>query len=307
MTGAAGAPLLLDGGMATELQRAGLSVTAPWWTTAALRDEASRRLLREVHAAYVAAGADVLTANTFRTNLRALERAGVAVDAAVTYVRNAVADARAVSEAAGGRVLVAASVAPLEDCYQPSLVPDDHTLRTEHDWHVGALADAGVDIVLVETMNTSREALAAAQAATRRGLRTFVSFVCGDGARLLSGESVAEAARRVEDAGCAAVLVNCTTPERCDAALAALADACAGPIGCYPNVEDRSSLPENVPVDRYVPVRDGPAGFARTASDWAQRYQLGVLGGCCGTTPEHIEALAARLGGRHAPGRVVTG
>ncbi|WP_238433048.1 homocysteine S-methyltransferase family protein [Micromonospora tarensis] len=264
-------------------------------------------MLRQVHTAYVSAGADVLTANTFRTNLRALERAGVAADLAVGYAQAAVADARAASDAAGGRVLVAASVAPLEDCYQPSLVPDDHTLRVEHDWHVGALADAGVDLVLVETMNTTREALAAARAATRRGLRTFVSFVCADGGRLLSGESIAEAARRVEDAGCSAVLVNCTTPERCEAALAALADACAGPIGCYPNVEDRSSLPENVPVDRYVPVRAGPAGFARATADWVQRYQLGVVGGCCGTTPEHIAALATRLDGRRASRPAVAG
>ncbi|MGC4746923.1 homocysteine S-methyltransferase family protein [Micromonospora sp. DT201] len=268
-SGTAGAPLLLDGGLATELQRAGLSVCSPWWTTAALRDESDRRLLRQVHAAYVAARADVLTANTFRTNLRALERAGVSAELAVTYVQRAVADAVAASKTADRQVSVAASVAPLEDCYQPSLVPDDRTLRVEHDWLLGALADTEVDLILVETMNTSREALTAARASTRRGLRTFVSFVCGDGGRLLSGEPIADAARRVEDA----------------------------------NVEDRSSLPENMPVDQYVPVRDGPDGFAGTAADWVERYQLGVVGGCCGTTPEHIEALAARLGGRRASGR----
>src|SRR5271165_6646778 len=61
----------LDGGLATELEKAGVSVTAPWWTTSALLTEQRRRALRCVHAAYLEAGAQVITANTFRCNIRA--------------------------------------------------------------------------------------------------------------------------------------------------------------------------------------------------------------------------------------------
>jgi enediyne biosynthesis protein CalE2 len=285
-------PTVLDGGMATELQRRGISVSPPWWTSAALRTPSGRQALREVHTSYGAAGADVLTANTFRTNRRALDRAGVSPREAVRFVADAVADARSAARTVDRPVRIAASVAPVEDCYRPDLVPDDADLRAEHAWHVAALADAGADLVLVETMCTIREAVVAVEAATARNLPAFASFVCGDGGRLLSGEPIDAAARRVQDAGATAVLINCTTPARCTAALEVLAGTCGVPIGVYPNVEDRSELPENTPVDRYVPVAYGVGQYVDTVAEWLARYPLTFVGGCCGSTPEHIRAVA---------------
>lgn len=308
---ASGGPLLLDGGVATELQRRGMSVFDPWWTSVALRTPEHRHVLREVHAGYVAAGVDVITANTFRTNLRALTRAGCTAAEAVELVAAAVSEARSAAAAADRPVRVAGSVAPVEDCYQPDQVPDDRTLRAEHAWHVAAMADAGVDLVLVETMNSAREAAIACAAASRHDLPVYASFVCGDGGRLLSGEPVTEAARRVREAGAAAVLVNCGTTARCADALAALAEAGSTPIGAYPNVEDRSGLPEDVPVDRYVPVRHDAGQFGDLVARWCARFDLAVVGGCCGTTPEHLTELAARLGrglaGREAADRCSAG
>lgn len=72
-----GGPLRLDGGLATELQRAGMRVDGPWWTNRALNSEADRTRLREIHRRYLSAGAQVITANTFRCNLRALRRLGL--------------------------------------------------------------------------------------------------------------------------------------------------------------------------------------------------------------------------------------
>lgn len=288
-----GRPLVLDGALGTELQRHGRPVTAPWWTARCLLDAAGQRLVTRVHAEYAAAGADVLTADTFRTTPRTAHRCGADATAAARLVRVAVALAREAAATVSRPVLVAGSVAPIEDCYRPDLVPDDAVLRTEHAWLADQLARTGVDLVLAETMNTAREAVAAVHAARAHGLPVWTSFVCTDGGRLLSGEDVAGAASAVRAAGASAVLVNCTDPAATEQALRRLRQVDAGPLGAYPNLEDRAGLPPATPVDRYLPPTLPPDAFAGlwAAPPW---QGLGIAGGCCGCGPQHIEALRAR-------------
>ncbi|NIL41281.1 homocysteine S-methyltransferase family protein [Salinispora arenicola] len=286
-------PLILDGGLGTELQRRGRSVTAPWWTAHCLRDADGRRLIAQIHAEYVTAGADVITADTFRTTPRAAHRAGIAGHTvAADLVRTAVALAREAADTVRRRVLVAGSVAPVEDCYRPDLVPNDGVLRREHAWLAEQLARTSVDLVLVETMNTAREAVAATRAVCAEGLPAWVSFVCTDDARLLSGTDVVAAATAVRAAGADMVLVNCTDPAGTDGALRRLRRPDVGPLGGYPNLEDRRGLPPAAAVDRYLPPRLTPDAFAELCAGW---YYLDVVGGCCGSTPTHIAALRGRF------------
>ena len=84
-------------------------------------------------------------------------------------------------------------LAPLEDCYRPDLVPPDDECRAEHTERIHHLTEAGVDLLLIETMNSIREAVIAAKLAISTGLPTLVSFVCDREGRILSGESVAVA------------------------------------------------------------------------------------------------------------------
>ena len=294
---------LLDGGLSTELQRRGLHVRDPWWSTEALRTSGGRRLLREVHDDFLAAGAQVITAATFRCNLRAMSRAGLDEAAAARMVGTAVGLARSARDAVAptDRVWVAGSIAPVEDCYRPELVPADAELRLEHSWMARQLLASRVDLVLVETMSSLREARIALEAVLAVGLDAWVSFVCAADARLLSGERLAEAAATVEREGAGAVLVNCTPPAESAVALTALRHACSGPIGVYPNLEDRSGIPERTPVDRYVPVAVGAAPFAELVERWRRQWEIDVLGGCCGCSPAHLAALRDRLGAAPAP------
>ncbi|WP_199444307.1 homocysteine S-methyltransferase family protein [Umezawaea beigongshangensis] len=292
---------LLDGGVATELQRRGVPVAAPWWTTRAVLTGQKRDVLRAVHEDHVAAGAEVITANTFRCNLRALERNGLEDAGLAWMVHAAVGVATAVRNASSGRVRVAGSVAPVEDCYRPDLVPPDDELRAEHRWLVVELVRAGVDLVLVETMNSVREARIAVGEAVTAGATTWASFVCGPDARLLSGEPLAEAARAVTGEGAAAVLVNCTRPDDVEACLAVLGEVAGVPFGASPNVEDRAGLPDGGHVDRHVPAVLGPAQFATSAARWRSEFGASVLGGCCGTTPEHLAAAAKAVSAVPAP------
>jgi S-methylmethionine-dependent homocysteine/selenocysteine methylase len=272
----------LDGALGTELTRRGCDTRLPLWSARALLD--APEVVRRIHADYAEAGAEVLTANTFRTNTRALTRAGLA-DQVSTLTHLAVTLAR---EGAAGRARVAGSIAPVEDCYSPDLVPDDASLAREHGELASALASAGCDLILVETMNTVREAAIAAKAAARTGLPLWVSFTLGGDDRLLSGESLAEAVRAIRPLGPEALLVNCIPVAQVSSALRALRDAAGDSrlrIGAYANVghvddEFGWTLTDAV----------SPAAYAAAAREWLT-IGASLIGGCCGTTPAHIAAI----------------
>ncbi len=180
--GATARPILLDGAMGTELERRGSPCTLPLWSAEALIERPDR--VAEVHADYVAAGCDALTANTFRTQRRSLEHAGLG-ERAAELTRRAVELAREAAQRCERPIAVLGSAPPLEDCFRPERVPEPPALEREHAEHAEQLAAAGVDAVLVETMSTAREARAAARGARAAGLPALVCFRCGAAGRLL--------------------------------------------------------------------------------------------------------------------------
>lgn len=298
-------PLWLDGATATELQRAGLAVDGPWWTVRALNGEPNRTKLRAVQRAHLEAGADVLTANTFRCNLRTLRRIGLDAAGLAWMVHAAVGVAQSAREQARRPdAVIAASMAPVEDCYRPDLVPPADELAAEHAWLVTEARRSGVELFLIETMNTEREARTALAAALAGGGRAWVSFVCGPDGLLPSGERVGDAAAAAERDGAEAVLVNCTALADVPAALDRLRERCSGPIGVAPNLEDRGSLGRWEHTDRALPAAVGPDEFAELMAGWRDRYGLDVLGGCCGTTPDHLAAARALIGAGAGAGSV---
>nr|WSW41675.1 homocysteine S-methyltransferase family protein [Streptomyces sp. NBC_01001] len=287
-------PRILDGGTATGLQAAGIPIVEPWLTSAALRDAAGMDALEGVHAEFLRTGSDILTANTFRTNTRALSRMGVAEREQADYVHRAVACAVRARRAAGApHALVAASVAPVEDCYTPALTPDQDSLRREHRWMAAVLADSEADLVLVETQCTRREAVIAVEAAAERGLTAWVSFVVTEDAILPDGDALRDAARACVEAGASAVSANCLPHAAVPRALELLSGLGAS-VGVYPNLEDRAALEEWEHSAHSLPPALSPAAFADLTYGWATGFGLSFVGGCCGTAPEHISALAAK-------------
>jgi S-methylmethionine-dependent homocysteine/selenocysteine methylase len=288
---ATGAPILLDGATGTEIERRSAYPAAtalPLWSTHALLRDTD--LLLEIHRDYVRAGAEILTANTFRTQRRTLSRAGLVERCAELTVRAVAIARRAADEAAavGRSILVAGSQPTLEDCYHPERVPDDSALAREHAEHARALVQAGVDFILVETINTQREGVAALQAAREAGAQACVSFVCGDAGRLLSGEPLLEAVQAAVELGPLAVLVNCLPARSVSACLPALRSASL-PFGVYANL----GVPDAVAGFR-TSDDCSPEQFARLALSWIGAGAR-LVGGCCGTTPAHIAAIAHAL------------
>jgi S-methylmethionine-dependent homocysteine/selenocysteine methylase len=289
-------PILLDGATGTELARRAVDIGMPLWSARALIS--APHVLSQIHADYLRAGAEIITANTFRTHRRSLAKGGLG-DHAQELTQRAVELARlATHNAANGlgdgdfkERFVAGSIAPLEDCYSPQLVPPDEECRREHAEMARNLAEAGADLLLVETMNTIREAVAATRAACATGLPVITSFVCRDDGRLFSGQTVTAAVEAIVPLGVAGVCINCTPSTVILTPFSELRAATRSfpnrnlVIGLYANIgktEDVAGWTNTADVS--------PLEYARQAAKW---LELGAhfIGGCCGTTPAHIAAL----------------
>ncbi len=284
--------LILDGATGTELNRRGVDTGLPLWSANALLTDAGSRVLQDIHEDYLRAGAEILTTNTFRTHRRALAPSGNA-DRALELTRRAVDIARAaIANVPSDRPrFVAGSISTLEDCYRPDLVPPDVALRAEHSERVRHLLECGVDVFLIETINSIREAYIIAELAVNTGRPVIVSFVCNREGRILSGESLSDAARELLPLGVAALGVNCV----------------AAPDLARPLEELKSACPPDFPLIAYgnIGCADEKVGWVNTdAVDpeaycaYAVRWPARIVGGCCGTTPAHIAALREMLSRR---------
>lgn len=269
---------LLDGALGTVLGERGLRLDPPRWSAHALVDAPDA--IAEVHAAYAAVGATVHTANTFRTTPRAWgpgwQRAA----------RNAVRLAR-------GSVppdhQVAASLAPVADCYSPEASPPDAAAL--HAEVAQVVAEAGADLILCETFAHPAEALAAVRAAQATGLPVWLSLSPGPDGQLMMPAALGAAAAAALDMGVQAVLVNCSPPDRTLAYVRALAAAArshpAAQVGAYANGGAIGGA-------FGWGAATGPAAYTALAAGWVDAGAT-LIGGCCGTAPDTIAALRARL------------
>ncbi len=279
-------PLLLDGAMGTLLQSRDYQLPAPQWSAAVL--ESAPEVIIGIHQEYLNAGAELITTVTFRTTGRVYgqigrpERARELTALAVRCAREAIRDREC--------AFIAGSVAPLEDCYRPDLVPEDAALSREHAEQIDCLITAGVDCLLFETMNSIREAAVCAEIARERAVPFFVSFVCDSPTTVLSGESLKEALQTVIRYQPLAVVINCTHPDIITEALQRLRTFTEYRLGAYANVGE--STPEQGGTIERIMTPDWYVQFVRQWMD----LDLSLVGGCCGATPEHIRAIQQEIG-----------
>jgi S-methylmethionine-dependent homocysteine/selenocysteine methylase len=292
--------LVLDGAVGTELERRGVCAARPLWSAAAL--DSDPRTVLTIHRDYVRAGADIIVANTFRTNVRTLRAAGMfkrgpelnraALNLAWWAPRLERLRLREISRPPH-EILIAASLAPVEDCYRPQRAPELSVLYKEHRKTLAWLKTGRPALVWIETMNTVREARAAARAAKNAKLPFVLSFVLAENGDLLSGEPLPEAVAAVEPFNPLALGLNCIPPDGITAHLPRLRRATKRPLAAYAHINNREPTPgwnfsQSATPDQY----------ARQVKRW---LDLGVtiVGGCCGTTPDHIRAVREVVERRH--------
>lgn len=282
--------IIMDGATGTELIRRGFDVDpSPLWSGAAVESAVGRKMLSAIHSDYAKAGADVVTAATFRLNPRRLAQLGRSADG-----ERLIQYAVALAKDAAPECVVAGSLAPAEDCWQPEAAPQTDALVAEHGEMIDRLMGAGCDIILAETLGTLREVAAVLQALESRQAAAILSLTTRADATLLSGERLDEAVGMVNRFSAPerllATCVNCVAVSEMMPSLEILRGYALSDVGFYPNM---GSL-DQAGVWR-VDHPENPDMLADVAQFWVYRG-FRYVGGCCGSTPAHTRAVAERWG-----------
>jgi homocysteine S-methyltransferase len=292
-------PVLADGAMGTVLYARGIFINR-CYDELNLTDPA---LILAVHEEYLQAGAEIIETNTFGANRFRLARHGLAgkvaeINAAgVRLAREAVEHLK---EKQAGEAWVAGAIGPLGVRLEPLGKTGLDEARAAFAEQIGALAEAKVDILIIETMpalNEAREALQAARQ-TAPDLPVLIMVTVDDEGNCLDGASPQQAAALLTEWGAAAIGVNCSTgPTTVLTAIEAMRAATTLPLAAMPNAGmPRAIEGRNI----YLCSPEYMASFARKA------IQAGVqiVGGCCGTTPNHIRAMRSAMRAIDAQARV---
>lgn len=293
---AGGEVVVLDGGTGTEIQRRGVAMDDEVWCATA--NLTAGDTVRAVHTDYIRAGAEVITANTYASS--PLSFAGLDREDEIAHIdRTAVRLAReAVDEAASSPVAVAGSCSVMPRVTRggdrvPDQSWDPARIRPLYQRKAEVLADAGCDLIIMEMMRDLEVSLWATETAVATGLPVWVgiSVERADDGSIVSFANhrwgLAELTRGLMASGAHAALVMHNEISTTDDALRLIRSQWNGPLGAYPEAG-------HFEMPTWVFKDITPESFARAAARWRDAGAI-ILGGCCGITPRHIEALSAAL------------
>jgi homocysteine S-methyltransferase len=301
---AAGEVVIIDGGMGTQLQAEGVPMDTLAWSARANLEQPE--VVQRVHEDYIRAGAQLIIANTLAASRAGLEPAGLGGRVAEANV-GAVSAALAAREAtADGPVAVAGSMSSFcPAAMEPGEASPPQGGRASDDPRFPGLADfreqsqllaeAGADLIALEMIGAQGYGRAALQAAAETGLPVWLGITparhqdgsLGAPAELGDGDSFEDLLAALASPALAAVTVMHASPEVIPDAIEMTRRCFAGPIGAY--AETGSWTPPN-----WVFTGLTPGQYLQQAITWAQRGAQ-LIGGCCGTGPGHIQALADEL------------
>jgi homocysteine S-methyltransferase len=273
----AGETLVLDGGVGTELRRRGVALDAAAWSGPASLAHADA--LRAIHADYIAAGADVVTTNTFASTRFVLASAGL--EARFEALNRSAVAAAADARAASGRpVAIAGSISCLPPRFEVGAYPRAADERAAYRELGVLLVDAGVDLLALEMLEDEEHAARACEAVMDLGVPVWVGVSCRlDGGRLVAYDFPETALDAVLSAVLpfrpAAVNVMHSPLAAIAPALRAVRARWDGVAGAYPEIDAAVS----------------PLALASAAREWIAAGAR-IVGGCCGSTPAHIARVA---------------
>ena len=266
----------LDGAMGSMLQLYGLKPGESSDTQNLINGDA----VVEVHCKYLEAGADILTANTFGSYSLHHDNADEIIKAAVKHMQTAI------QKCGGEKKLMALDMGPTGHLLEPY---GDLTYKDCHETFLQAAqagASAGVDLILIETMMSLDELKAAVQAAKTTGLPVIASMSFDKSGKTMMGDDIPTMASEMENLGADVVGMNCGYgPELYEELIPQLAACTELPIMVQPN----AGLPDMIDGNAHYSMT--PDVFAQSMERISRQSAICVLGGCCGTTPEHIREM----------------
>ncbi len=269
---------MCDGAMGTMLYAKGIPITSCFEEM----NLSMPSLVKEIHEGYRKAGAEILEANTFGANVRRL--AGYGLEEKCAEINRA--GVRLARESGGEDVLVAAAVGPLGARLKPLGPLTAAEARESFSEQFAALADAGADLIQLETfydLEEVQEAMAAARAVC--DLPILAQVTIGDDGNMPSGTSPKDFTRKLAATGVDAIGLNCSVgPKVMLETIQRMAPLSSGPLTAQPN----AGLPMNIGGRNiYLCSPEYMAGYVAHFI----RHGVKLVGGCCGTTPEYIRAL----------------
>lgn len=297
--------LILDGGLATQLEARGADLHDPLWSAKLLLEDPA--LIRQVHLDYFWAGADCAITASYQATIPGFKQRGLTEAQATTLLKLPVqlaCEARdefwaGVRERGDGRLrpLVAASVGPYGAYlangaeYTGDYDLDEAGLVAFHcqRWHI--LAESEADLLACETIPSMVEAKALVQLlAETPDVYAWFSFSCRDGRSISDGTPITECADLLEDSEqVVAVGINCTPPRFIPDLIRELFAVTQKPIVVYPNSGEQYD-----PVAKRWLGLSIPAEFGTYSREW-RKAGAALIGGCCRTGPEHIRQIRDRF------------
>ena len=283
---------ILDGAMGTELRARGATVpdykSSAWSAMALVHDPDT---VRQVHGDYIAAGADVITANNYAVVPNLLARVGMAdrLEELTRLACRLAREARAEHKRPGVRI--AGSLAPLDTTYDATRVLPERELYDTY-LRIARVLQGEVDFVMAETLTTVREAVAAARAAAEVGLPIWVSWNLQlDSPTIRGGEPLQAGVEALESLPVGGYLVNCVPTSVVQPALELMRRSTDRPLGAYANSCEHA--PDQASLDALDAHTLSPQQYVAASERWVAAGAT-LLGGCCDTRPEYIAALAQR-------------
>lgn len=284
-----GRPVILDGGLATQLERQGEDLSDDLWSARLLTDDPEA--IAQAHLAFFDAGSDVATTASYQASFDGFARHGIDIEGAARLMRLSVSLAKRVAEQVDRTTWVAASIGPygatLADGseYRGDYGLSVGELRAFHRPRLDVLANAGADVLAIETIPCLAEVEAVLAEVEELGVPCWLSLTV-DGTRTRAGEPLADVYAMAADVDAViAVGVNCSTPDDVHPALQAAKVAAGKPGIAYPN----SGEAWDAEMRQWAgdPTFDS-AAVRQWASDGAA-----LIGGCCRVSPDQISDIAA--------------
>lgn len=286
--------VLGDGGYLLELERRGYVQAGPFTPEVSLTHPSA---LEELHREFLLAGAEVLQALTFYASPQKLATVGLG-NRVSDLNRAAVEIARSV--ASEGDALVAGNLCLTWE-YDPSDPANEAHVRSVFDRQLEVQLEAGIDFVVAETFTYVGEAVIATRSAKDAGLEIVTTMSFEKEPHSYEGDSAADCARKLRDAGADVVGLNCLRdPAHTLPLMKEMREAVSGPLACQPvafrtpdHNPDFTALPEfPLGLDPLQLARAEMADFALEA----QAMGIDYIGSCCGSVASHVKAMAVALG-----------
>ena len=301
----AGEILLLDGGVSTEIKRRGVSLDRNVWSGLATKTNPDE--VRTVHEDYIRAGAQIITANTYATARHVLESINLGHESKLLNLKSVQLAQQARDEVADEPVLIAGSMSSMPPLTSHREVAIDGQVESSYRELAESLERAGVDLIIAEMMRDVENAGIVIRAAAETGLPVLIGFsamMADNGVDVRSlrwknaddttqAHDFGEMVDQLKPLGGVAAGIMHTRVEDTPPALAVLREHWDGPLMAYAET-GKLILPEW----RYEEVAS-PDAYADQIDGWIRDYGVQIVGGCCGTGPEHIRALRALLDARN--------